>query len=342
MMVPKVVAIANPCGLGDAVMILPLAGVIKRRWPNAKIIFVGKNHLRQLIYSCNFFDSFIDRDLIVENPNILAAQAVDIFLNPFPDRELARVAFWCGIPIRVGNLLRSTAIYCNRFVAYNSTLRSHILHYFIKHLAPLGIDHDIDSIDHVHLYGLTRLPDLDASLRDTVDPARFNLVIHPCSGGSGREWPLLHYLTLIKLIKTVGGVNVILTGSDHERSVVLRECPGLLSPSHAVDLMGRLDLGQLLALITATDGVLASSTGPVHVAAALGRKALGIYAAGKGLTPEAWAPIGPFVSTLRAKGSCTPGIGFCPKEKGPPCPCVMAIDPQTVLDELVIPAALTS
>lgn len=335
---PRQVVIANPHGLGDAIFTLPLAGRIRRQWPQARIHFAGKPQLKGLVEACEFFDGYIDSQTIARDPGLLTRLGTDIFLNPFPDDELARAAFAAGVPVRVGNLLRRTAVYCNRYVAYNSTLGAHVLGFYLRHLKPLGFGTDWPASDHIALYGLTRVEPLQPGWRSLIDPARFNLVLHPKSGGSGREWPAQSYLDLARALARDGRFRLIVTGSQQEREAVMKECPELVCGEHTVDLMGRLGLSELLGLIQAADGLLASSAGPVHVAAALGRHALGIYGAGLGLGPVAWAPIGPRARTVRAEGVCTPGVGNCPRRKGPPCPCVMRIVPEQVLQQLILPA----
>src|SRR5581483_2461055 len=225
---PRQVVIVNPHGLGDAVITLPLAGRIRRRWPQTRIHFAGKPELQGLVDACEFFDGFIDSRTIAQDPRLLTELGTDIFLNPFPDDDLARAAFAARVPVRVGNLLRRTALYCNRFVAYNSTLGAHVLSFYLHHLKPLGLGTEWPVSDHVALYGLTRVEPLQPGWRGLIDPARFNLVLHPKSGGSGREWPVRSYLDLAKALARDGRFRLIVSGSAQERQAVLKECPELV------------------------------------------------------------------------------------------------------------------
>jgi heptosyltransferase-3 len=337
---PRRVMIADPHGLGDSIMTIPLAGVIRRGWPRATIHYAGSPEMKPLFDACEFIDRFIDSKSIVEQPQLLKQMGIDVILNPFPDDALARAAHAARVPVRVGNLLRRTAVYFNRFVAYNSTLKGHILGFRLRHLKPLGLATTLPQGDHIKLYGLTRTEALAQSVRELLDPGRFNLILHPKSGGSGREWPPGHYLDLARSLGKETGFKLFITGSQRERAALVAECPALLTEAGATDLMGQLSLSQFLALVRAADGVLASGTGPLHAAAALGRHALGLYPAGLGLDPVAWAPIGPGARTLRGPGSCKPGVGSCPKAKGPPCHCITQIGPELVREKLVMPAAL--
>jgi heptosyltransferase III len=337
---PRSVVIANPHAIGDALMTFPMAGAIRRKWPRSRLYFTGRPYVSALVQACEFFDGFIDSQAIVDDPATLNRLEAEVFLNPFPDDELARAAFAARVPIRVGNLFRRSAIYCNRYVAYGSTLKSHVLDFYLQHSRMLGVpSHPLPS-GHRELFGLSRVGALPETLRPLLDARRFNLILHPKSGGSGREWPLRHYLELARSLAAMNAFKLILTGTESERAQVERECPELLNGGLAADLMGSLSAAELLALVEAADGLLASSTGPLHVAAALGRHALGLYAAGYGLGAQAWGPVGPLARTLQPPGSCKPGAGGCPRAKGPPCGCIRTLSPADVISQLVMPAFL--
>ena len=71
----------------------------------------------------------------------------------------------------------------------------------------------------------------------------------------------------------IRGIRVVLTGTEEEGETFksLRSVPGV------IDTIGRLSLGELLSLIQACDGLVASSTGPLHMAAAVGVPCVGLF-----------------------------------------------------------------
>ena len=85
------------------------------------------------------------------------------------------------------------------------------------------------------------------------------------------------------------------TGTDDEGQAFAPHMPSSLGVH---DWFGRFDLNQLLALQSRAVAVVASSTGPLHTATAMGRPGIGLY----GTTPPEWAarwrPIGPSVRVL--------------------------------------------
>ena len=340
MKAPRTVVLANPYAIGDVVMMLPLAGAIRRHWPEVKLYFAGLQ--LPLVQACEFFDGVIDSKEIIADPLMLKRMGTDVFLNPFSCNDMARAGFAARVPIRVGNLFRRrSAVFHNRFVAYGNTGYAHMLGFSLRHVKALGVPVDPLPSDPRELFGLTRVGAPPENLRQQLDPGRFNLILHPKSGGSGREWPLEHYLELARALGKTNQFKLFLTGSEKERQVVERDCPELLQGELTTNVMGMLSLGELLAFINVADGLMASGTGPLHMAAALGRRALGIYATGPTLDPASWRPIGPLARTLCSPGRCKPGSQTCPKKTGPPCSCTRALKPDEVLSRLVMPAFQT-
>src|SRR5581483_9852560 len=272
---PRTVILANPWAVGDVIMTLPLGGAIRRHWPGVRLYFAAQ-HLA-LPQACEFFDGVIDSNAILADPAILKRMGTDVFLNPFSNEDLARAAFAARVPVRVGNLFRRrSAAFHNRFVAYGNTGYAHMLGFALRHVRAIGVPVDPLPSDPRLLFGLTRVGAPPEQLKQQLDPRRFNLILHPKSGGSGREWPLEYYLELARELVGTNDFKLFVTGSEKERQVVERDCPELLSSGLTTDVMGRLSLGELMAFIQVADGLLASGTGPLHIAAALGRHALGI------------------------------------------------------------------
>ena len=48
--------------LGDVILTLPMAGVLKQHFPGVHIVFLGKSYTRPLIDACEFVDEFLNWD----------------------------------------------------------------------------------------------------------------------------------------------------------------------------------------------------------------------------------------------------------------------------------------
>ncbi|MBL4657239.1 MAG: glycosyltransferase family 9 protein, partial [Flavobacteriales bacterium] len=241
---------------------------------------------------------------------------------------IAKLAKKAGIPIRIGTSHRVYHLNtCNKLINLgrkNSDLHEAQLN--LKLLAPLGIEGDTSMEDIPDLYGFQSGGELSSETKGALDKSKFNLIIHPRSKGSAREWGLENYSTLLKLLPK-DKFNVILTGTKEEGAAVRgklhEDNPNL------VDLSGTTDLAGLITLIGNADGLLSASTGPLHIASALGKYAIGIYAPMRPIHPGRWAPLGDQAKFFVMDKKCSD----C--KSGGQCACIRGITPQEIHDHLI-------
>lgn len=113
------------------------------------------------------------------------------------------------------------------------------------------------------------------------------VVLHPGSGGSCPSWPVGHHIQMATLLEGQGRrvVFSIGPGEDHVTAALDDEHP-------RIRRLPRFD-GGLLALAALTSIatlVVASSTGPTHVAAALGTPVLAFHAPWPTCSASRWGP----------------------------------------------------
>jgi heptosyltransferase-2 len=89
------------------------------------------------------------------------------------------------------------------------------------------------------------------------------------------------------------GYGVVLTGNEAEHKRWEQEC-GELSAHHTniLNLMGRLTVRELMAIIATSHAVVSGATGPAHMAAALDVPTVSIYDPRRNNTPIRWRPLG--------------------------------------------------
>jgi heptosyltransferase III len=207
-------------------------------------------------------------------------------------------------------------LYCNHLVDFSrlrSTLHESQLNF--KLLKPFKLNRDISTSEMIPFYGL-RDAEFDFSSLITKD--KFNLIIHPKSKGHGREWDLENYLQLIKRLPSEE-FSVFITGLKEEEGLIQKELPQLLAVKGLTNLMGKLSLQELNSFISQVDGLVASSTGVLHLASALGKHTVGLFPPIKPIHPGRWAPIGKNASFLVHDIECNRCRG------GAPCLCMKAI-----------------
>jgi ADP-heptose:LPS heptosyltransferase len=291
----KRIIISRTDNLGDVILTLPMAGILKQEFPDSTIIFLGKTYTKPIIDACKYIDEFIDWDeinrrmedgkWILENELFNA----DIILHVFPVKAIQKLAKNAKIPIQVGTSHRYYSwLYCNKLVHYSRKKSNlHEAQLNLKLLKPLGITREYTVSEISCMYGLTKIPASTNLLQP--DPNRFNLILHPKSKGSAREWGLANFSKLIDLLPE-DKFRISVTGTKEEGELMK---DFLFKYRNRInDMTGKQSLSDLLSFINTCDGMIAASTGPLHIAAALGKKAIGLYAPMRPIFPERWAPLG--------------------------------------------------
>jgi len=324
---PKII-ISRTDNIGDVVLTLPLAYYIRKKYPDAEILFLGKKYIKPLVDCCENIDQFIDWDTLSslsekERSVVLKTIGSEVIIHVFPRPEIAKMAYKAGVKYRIGTSHRLyNWLYCNKrvdFTRKNSLLHEAQLNF--KLAEPLGIN-TIPSLEEIgKSYGLTKIPILDKVWKKELDPNKFNLIIHPLSRGSARNWDWNNYNKLIELLPS-DKFKIFITGTEAE-SIPIRENILKYNPS-VTDLTGKLNFAQLIAFIATANGLVAASTGPLHIASALGKTAVGLFPSIRPMHPGRWAPLGPKASYLALDKECND----C--RKSGVCTCINTITAEQV------------
>ena len=91
-----------------------------------------------------------------------------------------------------------------------------------------------------------------------------------------KRWPHKHFSRLARLLHAQYNASIILIGSPDEYLLgerIIQEAGGL----DMLNLMGKTMIYQLPAILSNVDIIIANDSGPLHLAVALGTKAVGIY-----------------------------------------------------------------
>lgn len=327
-MPPRRILISRTDNIGDVVLTLPLAGYLKQCWPGVAVDFLCRDYAAPMVRQCRFVDQVLVLDEHADAEHMFAAGGYDTVIFAFPSRRLAQAARRARVRNRVGTSHRLyNWLACNR-LAHFSRVRSplHEAQLNFELLRPLGITYAPALAEIPPLYGLVA-PHL-AEAEALAAQAPFNIILHPKSNGNGREWPLARFVELARLLQQEAGVGLWITGSAAEGALMAREAPELFAMPHVRNLCGKFDLAGLTALIGAADGLVASGTGPLHVAAALGRPTLGLFPPIKPIDPARWGALGAQAQTLCAPRRCD----SCTNAAD--CACMSAIGAGEVLQVL--------
>jgi heptosyltransferase-3 len=288
---PHTIILSRTDSIGDVMLTLPMAGILKQHYPDARIVFLGRTYTAPVLHCCRHVDRVITlEELQQDGVALLRRTKADAIVHVFPNEQVAWKAKAAGIPHRIGTSHRWWHwLTVNERVAFSrrkSDLHETQLNTLL--LRPFGISRSWTLDELADLSGFTP-PAPDDQVRDLLRSDRKHVVLHPGSRGSAVEWGLDRFTRLIHLLHPAQ-FQVIITGTEGEAAALRAGLP--MSLPHVCDAIGKLDLRQLIALIGASDALVAASTGPLHIAAACGIRAIGLYAHLRPIHPGRWAPIG--------------------------------------------------
>ena len=328
----KNILISRTDAIGDVILTLPLVGLLRRRYPNAKIHFFGRSYTQDIIAACTNVDQFHDWSLIekkskVEITDYIKELSLDMVIHVFPNKLIAQSCRSAKVPMRIGTRQRFyhlwTCTHRPKVSRKNSPLHEAQLN--IQLYTSVFPEHEIEFKELGELYGFKIDPFFPRELNKSD---KKSVIFHPGSRGSARDWPVTSFVELAKILPEAD-FDIFVTGTEKE-SEAFRDQFLNLNKKNIFDLSGKLSLAELIGFIGQSTSLVAASTGPLHIASACGIQAVGIYPPMRPAHPGRWAPIGKNVHI------CVKNVPDCHscKSKNSFCHCVNDILPSEVAEIL--------
>ncbi|MBF0196389.1 MAG: glycosyltransferase family 9 protein [Planctomycetes bacterium] len=300
------IAISRPDGLGDVLMTLPMAGAIAEKYPNAKIIYIGIDDLgKGILEKCKYIHQNIylndfkgEDDRLVEYIKSLKIDAiVQLFKNKMPS-----IAKKANIPYRIGTFQRSyIRSTCNRFVYIrrgHGKVHASLSNY--KSLKPLGINPPEDYRELRHY--------IDFSPENTIfkdlNRSKYILGVH-IGGRTEKRFPIKRYCQIAKMLMPFN-IQIVFIGMESELSNSQDAINNL--PDNIINYIGRTSAADLISLINQLNGLLSTSSGPMHIAGILNKDIVALFQKSKNAQTTKWMPFGDNINILLDPNSNTDSI----------------------------------
>jgi len=292
---PENILIVRTDRIGDLILTLPLAGLIKQKYPNAKVSFLVQDYTKNIVADHPHIDEVIvlkqndGKISLSENLKVIKSKKFDTCIVVHPSFIIAAIMFISGIKNRIGTGYRWYSFLFNKKVyEHRKDARHHELEYNVNLLNKIDIVNDVDEKNvrydlSVHKSSLSIVNKV--LIDNHIDPSNPFLIVHPGSGGSSMDLPADKFSQLVKLI-VEDGHQVIITGNKNEHAL----CEMVKAGSNAINLASRFNLDELTALISLSFMFISNSTGPIHIAAALNKYVVGFYPKVVSCSKERWAP----------------------------------------------------
>jgi ADP-heptose:LPS heptosyltransferase len=301
--------------LGDVTLTTPLIRALRKSFPEAHLAALVRAYAEPVLRGNPRLDEVLVDDPEGEHAGLsgvfrlaglLRRRRFDTALLLLPTTRLAWAMLLAGIPRRIGvgrrvyqvitgtrpvlrsyDPLRSEADYCldlGRAIGARDD----------------GLTTEVFLSDAERAAGARLLADAGIG-EDSVAVG-----IHPGSGGSAPNWPPEVWTELAGTLLEDPRVHVVLTGGPAERPLA---APFADLP-RVTDLVGRLDLRATMGVLARLHVLVSSSTGTMHLAAALGVPTVALFCPLPACHPDLWGPRGNRAENL------LPPPGWC----GTGCP----------------------
>ncbi len=328
---PKRILVVRTDRLGDVILTLPTFRFLKACFPDARIAALLSRYTGQIVEGNAFVDEFLWYDdggnprPFAEMLRLIKAGRFDAVVLVHPTLRLAWLLFRAGIPLRIGTGYRYYSFLFNsRIFEHRKDARRHEVEYNLNLLS--GLDCRPPARPRLEDFAIA-VPQEAATTVERllafrgVQASQRRVVLHPGSGGSAREWPAENLERLASLILQDAGVTILVTGSADEKPSVeefVRHVGGC-----ALGIAGELTLKELAALISSASLFVGHSSGPLHIAVAVGTPVLGFYPQLVPMSAQRWCPyVGRNIVLVPDKPA---DCRECAGQKGGSCACMESI-----------------
>ena len=222
----KHIVISRTDNIGDVILTLPIATILKEHFPDVKITFLAREYVRAVVEHCDHVDAFLSWDALscaseMDAVAQIQAQSIDAVIHAFPKKIIAQLMKRAKIKYRIGTTRRLYHwLTCNErvnFTRAKSTLHEAQLNCQLLKPFQISSEYSLEMLrDKIALRCEETVP---LHLQAAMDPNRFNLIVHPFTNGNTREWPVSHFISLIRQLPA-DRFNVILTGSKKESEII--------------------------------------------------------------------------------------------------------------------------
>jgi lipopolysaccharide heptosyltransferase I len=300
---PARVCIIKPSALGDVVHALPILAALRTRWPSARFAWVVNRLFRELLEGHPDLN-----ELIVHDRTARAGDFLGVAANSALFRKLRQRRFDLAIDLQ--GLLRSalmTAATCARVRVGLADAREGARWFYTDLVDASRLRlHAVERTRRVAAAFGGEMAEPQFDLAISADHARWatetlaalptpRIILNVGARWLTKRWPPEHFAAIGRRLIAGYQAGLIAVGGAADRPLV-QALLSRFAPGDVLDLSGRTNLHQLAALSARSDLFISNDTGPLHLAAAVGARVIGIYTC---TNPALTGPFGPRATTVQ-------------------------------------------
>lgn len=283
--------IIKPSSLGDVIQALPVAWALRSRHPGIRIDWLAMPACAGVVERLGAIDHVMlfDRRLygqVWRSPRAMLSFAW--FVARLRRRRYTAVldlqgllrsgflAYASGAPWRIGlsDAREGADRFYNRTVAVPAGVMSAVDRYMLAAEA-LGVPPGAERRFDIAIPGAIAVASRNLLADEGLAEGRPYVVIVPAARWATKRWPEERFAAVAQRIDEQLGLVPVVVGAPAEREIAsrMRQMRG----GRFVDLVGRTDVKTLAAVLRGAECVVTGDTGPMHLAAAVGRPVVAIF-----------------------------------------------------------------
>ena len=279
----KAILVMSNTAIGDTLFNTPAIRLIKKNYPNKKLI-VLLNPKNNLLFDNN---PYIDKVILYSGKwrhflrtlFELRRHNIDLALIMHSNEPQATPLAYCGGIKHIIKIPNDQNEF--NFLHYNPATRPNRNEHFID-LRLKQLEY-IDIFTKSYRMDIFQKTEWGKSIRGILKEETVNIGFQIGASTLSRMWFIEKWIDLIKLVLNHNkNWNIVLTGSKVDQQNASTICSHF-SEDRVMDLTGKLDLGAASALIDKLDLLVTPDTGPLHIAAAMQTPTIAISVAGRAL-----------------------------------------------------------
>lgn len=330
------ILILKPSSLGDVVQALPVLRLLKLHWPESDIFWWIDTNLASLLDGDPDLAGIVQFDRrrwsfpanwaeVWHSVRWMRGQSFDLVIDL---QCLLRSGFFAWLAngkylVGLDEPREGARGFYDVAVRRNS-FHTHAVDWYLAVLTALDVP------VHWNFQWLPERPAVSAEVRRKWETQSSRwIVIQPGARWLNKRWPVENYAELIRLLagdKPEFRVAIMGSRDDKEAGAVLAQA----APERCLDLTGKVSLPEMIEWIRLSEFMISNDTGPMHVAAALGKPVAAVFGPTE---PRRTGPYRQLQNVVRIDLPCAPCMkSYCTYSR--PMECLKAISPQMVYERV--------
>lgn len=327
------ILILKPSSLGDVVQALPVLRLLKLHWPESEIYWWVDSTLASLLegdsdlagvvcFERRRWASPVHWPEIWRSVRWMRAQSFDLVIDLQCLARSGAFAWLANGKVLIGlDEPREGARGFYDIVVPRGSFYRHAVDWYLEVLNVLEVP--------IH-WNFTWLPERPAVAAEVkrkwhTETARW-IALQPGARWANKRWPIENYTELVRqLASALPHFKFAILGDEADRE--LGTAVGRVDSQRCLDLTGKISLPEMVEWIRLSELVIGNDTGPMHVAAALGKPLVAIFGPTE---PRRTGPYRQLRGVVQANLPCVPCLKpRCSYFK--PLECLRAISPAALL-----------